>query len=439
MITISSNRLDLNDVNCEAWRESIRIDVEALEDILPKVQSITPEKDNKLQTLMDLIRKKTQHPFNEKNRKVLIFTFYAETAEYLYTHISGMAKRELGLNTGMVTGSGPAQSTVPGLVGKSERILASFSPLSMERDVNYPRDKQDIDILIATDCVSEGQNLQDCDYCINYDIHWNPVRIIQRFGRVDRIGSHNKVIQLVNYWPDVDLDLYLNLKTRVENRMKAAVLASTGDDNPIEEEDLAKKREEEYRKNQLRQIISELPDEDQVAGGVQTAELTMSEYHTDIVSHMGEYRDIDSVPSGLYAVTKGEVPGVIFVFRHRHPNRYADLMNRFNPYYLVYVREDGTILYDHLHGAQTLYAMRLYSVDRKKPDQKLCAELDRETRWRTDMSRIGALLQAAVDSVVQVQRESMITSLFRSGGTTFLSAKITGPADLELAQYLVVR
>ena len=237
----------------------------------------------------------------------------------------------------------------------------------------------------------------------------------------------------------MDLDLYLNLKTRVENRMKAAVLASTGDDNPIEEEDLAKKREEEYRKNQLRQIISELPDEDQVAGGVQTAELTMSEYHTDIVSHMGEYRDIDSVPSGLYAVTKGEVPGVIFVFRHRHPNRYADLMNRFNPYYLVYVREDGTILYDHLHGAQTLYAMRLYSVDRKKPDQKLCAELDRETRWRTDMSRIGALLQAAVDSVVQVQRESMITSLFRSGGTTFLSAKITGPADLELAQYLVVR
>lgn len=440
VITISSNQLDLHDVDCEVWREFIRFDVEALEDILPKVRAITPEKDNKLQTLMDLIRKKTQHPFNEGNRKVLIFTAYADTAKYLYPHISEMAKNELGLNTAMITGSDAARSTVPGLAGNSDRILASFSPLSTERDVNYPRDKQEIDILIATDCVSEGQNLQDCDYCINYDIHWNPVRIIQRFGRVDRIGSHNKVIQLVNYWPDVDLDVYLNLKTRVENRMKAAVLAATGDDNPIEqEEDLAAKREEEYRKNQLRQIVSELPDEDQVTGGVQTAELTMSEYHTDIVAHMGEYWDIDSMPSGLYAVTKGEVPGVIFVFRHRHPNRYADLMNRFNPYYLVYVRDDGTILYDHLHGDQTLYAMRLYSVERKKPDQRLCAELDRETRRRTDMSRIGALLQAAMDSVVQVQRESMITSLFRSGGTTFLSAKITSPADLELEQYLVVR
>ena len=94
----------------------------------------------------------------------------------------------------------------------------------------------EIDILIATDCISEGQNLQDCDTLVNYDIHWNPVRIIQRFGRIDRIGSINNVIQLINFWPQVSLDDYINLKSRVEGRMHLVNFTATGDDNVLTNE-----------------------------------------------------------------------------------------------------------------------------------------------------------------------------------------------------------
>ena len=109
-------------------------------------------------------------------------------------------------------------------------IITSFSPISKERDKISPELTQEIDLLIATDCISEGQNLQDCDYLVNYDIHWNPVRIIQRFGRVDRLGSRNDQIQLVNFWPNMELDEYINLEARVSGRMVLLDISATGEE-----------------------------------------------------------------------------------------------------------------------------------------------------------------------------------------------------------------
>jgi hypothetical protein len=307
-------KIDLHDMDYVSWKRDIDEDLENLKLLILMIEDITPKYDYKLNQLMDVIRKKVNAPINPGNKKVIIFTAFSDTAEYLYENISAMSKKELGLNTALITGSVDGRTTIPGFKADMNHVLTCFSPISKERELLYPTKHDDIDILIATDCISEGQNLQDCDYCINYDIHWNPVRIIQRFGRIDRIGSRNAVIQLVNFWPDLDLDEYINLKARVETRMRISVMTSTGDDdliNPEENGDL------EYRKAQLKRLQEEVVDLEDMTSGISIMDLGLNEFRMDLLAYMKEHKDIDHVPFGIHSVVHGDKAGRDFCTEKR--------------------------------------------------------------------------------------------------------------------------
>lgn len=247
-------KIDLADIDLISWRAKLEEDKVVLNNLLAMITPIADEHDLKLQRLLEIIRDKVRSPINGNNRKVLVFTAFADTADYLYGELASRIKDEFGIESAVVTGTRNPAMTIPTTrTTKPEfnTILTLFSPQSKSRDILFDESPGEIDILIGTDCISEGQNLQDCDYLINYDIHWNPVRIIQRFGRIDRIGSINDVIQLTNFWPNISLDEYINLKARVEGRMRMVNLTATGSDNPIDQADNA---ELEYRKKQLEKI-----------------------------------------------------------------------------------------------------------------------------------------------------------------------------------------
>lgn len=256
----------------------------------------------------------------------------------------------------MITGKHTPKSTLTKSPTDMNTLLTLFSPISKERDAVMPDDHRDIDILIATDCISEGQNLQDCDFLVNYDIHWNPVRVIQRFGRIDRIGSKNACIQLVNYWPDIELDEYIRLKARVEERMRVTVLTSTGDDdllNPDENGDL------EYRESQLRQMQEEVIDLEDVSGGISITDLGLNDFRMDLIDFHAENPDIEGMPHGLHAVVSGDSPGIVFVLRNVDQGVNIEDRNQLHPFYLVYVKDDGSVLHTHLEPKAVLDEMRL--------------------------------------------------------------------------------
>ena len=262
-LTTGKIQIEFRDMDYKSWHDDLKYDKEILEGLLDSVSIITPETDEKLRVLCHEVRRKINNPINDGNKKILIFSAFSDTVEYLYEHISKMVKKEFGLDTAMITGDVNGRTTIKGLKSDFNLVLTCFSPISKERHLLSTKEQATIDILIATDCISEGQNLQDCDYLINYDIHWNPVRIIQRFGRIDRIGSKNAVIQLVNFWPYISLDDYIKLKSRVESRMRISVMTSTGDDNPINEE----KGDLEYRKKQSERLQNEVVDIEDMTGG----------------------------------------------------------------------------------------------------------------------------------------------------------------------------
>lgn len=271
-------KIDIADMDYKSWRTELKKDAEILELLTLMVADITPEHDSKLQELLKLISEKIENPINPGNKKVMVFSAFSDTAEYLYEHVSSYIKKQYGLDTAVITGTIDGKTTISGFRASLNNVLTCFSPRSKGREVLMPGSTSDIDVLIATDCISEGQNLQDCDYLINYDIHWNPVRIIQRFGRVDRIGSKNDYIQLVNFWPDMNLDEYINLKARVETRMKISVMTSTGDDdliNPEEKGDL------EYRKQQLKRLQEEVVDIEDMSSGISIMDLGLNEFRLD--------------------------------------------------------------------------------------------------------------------------------------------------------------
>ncbi|MCD5585305.1 C-terminal helicase domain-containing protein [Lactobacillus delbrueckii] len=398
-------------------------------------EDISPEYDFKLNQLFEVIRNKEEHPINPGNKKILIFTAFANTAEYLYENIAPRAK-EIGLNTALVTGSIEGKTTIPNFRADMNHVLTCFSPMSKDRDVVYPEDKdKDIDILIATDCISEGQNLQDCDYCINYDIHWNPVRIIQRFGRIDRIGSKNKVIQLVNFWPDLTLDEYINLKDRVETRMKISVMTSTGDDdliNPEEKGDL------NYRKAQLKRLQEEVVDLEDMNEGISITDLGLNDFRMDLLAYMKEHKDLDHLPFGIHAVVHGDKPGVIFVLKNVNKKINIKDRNRLHPFYMVYVDMDGEILVNHLQPKDILDEMRHLAKGRNEPDKELCKEFNRVTKDGRQMQEVSRLLEHAIGSIIEAKNEEDIESFFSAGTTTFQSGGFSGLDDFELIDFLVV-
>ncbi len=432
-------RIDLEDMDYVSWRKYLADDSEILELLLLMVGDITPEHDTKLMELKSLLSEKIEHPINEGNRKVLIFSAFSDTAEYLYDNISGFIKDKYGLDTAMITGTTDGKSTIKGLKMSFNNVLTLFSPVSKGKDMLMPENRDEIDILIATDCISEGQNLQDCDCCVNYDIHWNPVRIIQRFGRIDRIGSKNDVIQLVNFWPDMDLDEYINLKERVESRMKVTVLTSTGDENPLSPEE---KGDLEYRKVQLKRLQSEVVDMEDMSSGISIMDLGLNEFRLDLLDYVKTHDDIEKKPKGLHAVVRAtdELPaGVIFVLRNVNNSVNIDNQNRIHPFYMVYIQNDGEVKCNYLNPKKLLDDMRLLCRGQDKPIPDLCRKFNEETDDGRNMSEMSELLSLAIDSIIDTKEESDIDSLFKPGGTTALKSTVSGLEDFELICFLVVK
>lgn len=430
-------QFDLRDLDWKSWEKDVRDDAQTIEGLLEMIRGIDAEHDDKLLRLERLIAEKVENPINPGNKKIIVFTAFADTANYLYEHISEFASRELGLGVAEVTGSGGGKTNVEGVRGDLSEILTCFSPVSKDRDKVYPRLRgKDIDILIATDCISEGQNLQDCDFLVNYDIHWNPVRIVQRFGRVDRIGSKNDVIQLVNFWPDEDLDNYINLKARVENRMHAVVMTSTGDDDYINEDE---KGDLEYRKQQLEQMKHEVVDLEDVSGGVSITDLGLNDFRMDLVSYYQENPNIDSVPTGIDAVVEGDAPGIIFVLRNVSQELDAKTRNQIHPFYLVYVSDEGEVVHGYLDPKESLDAMRRLCKGKSEPDAVLCRAYNKATKSGRDMRGASSLLRSAIESIVEEKAEADLDSFFSGGTTSFLENDVAGLDDFELICFLVVR
>ena len=433
-------KIELADMDYKSWLSELKQDKDILSALLFKIDKITPECDSKLLKLFDSIREKLRHPINPGNKKVIIFTAFSDTAEYLYENVSSIVKEEFGLDTAMITGSVDGKTTIPKLSADLNTVLTCFSPISKDKDLLMPDNKACIDVLIATDCISEGQNLQDCDYLVNYDIHWNPVRIIQRFGRIDRIGSRNKAIQLVNFWPDLSLDEYINLKARVETRMKISVITSTGDsnDDPINEE----KGELEYRKQQLERLQNEVVDIEDMSSGISIMDLGLNEFRLDLLSYIKDNPDMDKTPFGLHAVVpSGEdtPPGVIYVLKNRNNGVNIDSQNRIHPFYMVYISDSGNIICDYLNPKKLLDTMRLLCRGKKEPYQKLCGLFNEQTKDGRDMKHYSVLLEEAIASIIHVKDESDIDSFFSPGETTALKNKISGLDDFELVCFLVVK
>ena len=432
-------KIELADMDYKSWRTELKADADVLELLTLMVADITPEHDSKLQELLKLVSEKIENPINPGNKKVLIFSAFSDTAEYLYDNVSTYIKKKYGLDTAVITGSIDGKTTIKGFRATLNNVLTCFSPISKGRDVLMPGSKTEIDVLIATDCISEGQNLQDCDYLVNYDIHWNPVRIIQRFGRVDRIGSRNSQIQLVNFWPDMDLDEYINLKGRVETRMKISVMTSTGDDdliNPEEKGDL------EYRKQQLKRLQEEVVDIEDMSSGISIMDLGLNEFRLDLLEYVKNHGDLDKKPKGMHAVVPAtdELPeGVVFILKNINNGVNIDNQNRIHPFYMVYIGIDGEVICDYLNPKKMLDDIRLLCRGKKEPIKELCQRFNEETDDGRDMTEMSELLSEAINSIIDCKEESDIDSLFSAGGTTALLSDVSGLDDFELICFLVVK
>lgn len=432
-------QIDLADIDYKTWRAELTSDIEVLNGLLSMLNVITPKYDGKLQSLLKVISEKIENPININNKKVLIFSAFSDTAEYLYEHVSVYIKEKYGLNTAVITGSIDGKTTIKNFKATLNNVLTCFSPISKDKSVLLPDSNDEIDILIATDCISEGQNLQDCDCVINYDIHWNPVRIIQRFGRVDRIGSRNESIQLINFWPDMDLDEYINLKGRVETRMKISIMSSTGDDDLINAEE---KGDLEYRKQQLKRLQEEVVDIEDMSTGISIMDLGLNEFRLDLLEYIKNHGDMDTKPKGLHAVVSSseELPeGVIFVLKNVNNSVNIDNQNRIHPFYMVYISMDGDIICDYLNPKQLLDDIRLLCRGKKEPIVDLCHIFNEETNDGKDMHEISSLLHETIHSIIDTKDKSDIDSLFSAGGTSALISVVTGLDDFELISFLVVK
>lgn len=432
-------KIDLADMDYLSWRKSLEKDREVLELLIYMISDITPEHDSKLQELLKILSEKIENPINENNKKVIVFTAFADTAEYLYSNVSEYIKNRYGLDTAMISGSVEGRTTIKGLRSDLNSVLTCFSPVSKGKNLLMPDVKAEIDVLIATDCISEGQNLQDCDYLINYDIHWNPVRIIQRFGRIDRIGSKNKCIQLVNFWPAVTLDEYINLKAKVETRMKIVDMTATGDDNLLSDEE---KIDLEYRKSQLKRLQEEVVDIEDMSTGVSIMDLGLNEFRLDLLDYVKNHPDIEKAPFGLHSVVPAsdDMPaGIVFVLKNRSDSINIDKQNRLHPFYMVYIKEDGEVECDHLSPKDLLDKMRYLCKGKTQPIPAVYKAFNEETKDGRDMKEVSSLLGEAIASIIEVKQESDIDAFLSGDDFSFFGSDIKGLDDFELICFLVVK
>lgn len=449
-IDIDDNRLDdiligskkvkvlLKDIDQIRWKEDLESDQNILQTILKETFKIDVKRDNKLENLKKLIKDKINNPINEDNKKIIIFTAFADTAKYIYENIEKYVKNEFGLYSALITGSDNPKTNLKISNCDFNKILLNFSPKSKGRN---NLDDPQIDILIATDCISEGQNLQDCDYLINYDIHWNPVRIIQRFGRIDRIGSTNNVIQLVNFWPNMELDEYINLESRVTGRMVMLDMSATGEENIIVENE--EMNDLQYRKKQLMQLQEQVVDLEDIKGGISITDLTFNDFKMDLVNYIKNNKDkLEKAPTGMYAITKGKIEeaqkGVIFCLKQINKEIKPSEYNTLNPYFLVYVKENGEILLNFIQSKKILDIYRKVCTGENKIYQDLISIFNEETNNAKDMSKFTSYLEKAVENIVGKEEEKGLDSLF-SFEETNLNNSLQNMDDFELISFLVIK
>ncbi len=434
----------LSDVDLVRWKQDLIEDRNRLSTLAAAARAIGVDRDAKLAALRDVIAHKHQSPINSGNRKVLIFTAFADTARYLYEQLSPWALATLGVDSALVTGAGSNRTTRPDLRRDLGSILAAFAPRAKERPEDLAAEG-DLDLLIATDCISEGQNLQDCDWLINYDIHWNPVRIIQRFGRIDRIGSPNERIQLVNFWPNMELEEYINLEQRVSGRMVLLDISATGEENLIEQQSGNQMNDLEYRRKQLLKLQDAVIDLEDLSSGVSIADLTLTDFRIDLAEFRKAHPNLlEAQPLGTFGVTTtGEAeipPGIVFCLRAEGtaaapiPEGGYPLA----PHYLVHVGDDGTVLLPYTQAKKILDRLKRLCLRRDLPDAGACARFDRDTRDGADMGHAQKLLAAAVASVARKSEERAVASLFTPGGTHALAGEFAGIDDFEVPAYLIV-
>lgn len=437
-------KIDLDDLDLESWQRDLCSDRATLRELLDEMRKVSPEHDVKLRKLKQLIQDKAQHPINDGNRKVLVFSAFADTADYLYRELAPTLA-SAGLDTAVITGGSHGAKTTLGTGFDFQQVMSLFSPRSKQRHLTMPHETRELDVLIGTDVISEGQNLQDCDYLINYDIHWNPVRIIQRFGRIDRIGSTNKEIQLVNFWPDISLDEYINLKERVENRMVIADLASTADDNVLTLED----SDAAFRKEQLRKLQDEVIELEDVRTGVSITDLGLNDFRMDLLGYIKEHGDLDTAPRGLHAVipadpSKGLHAGVIFALRNVTADtdqlalKDGNRGNRLHPHYLIYLDDQGEVIANHTEAKHLLDLLRAGCRSREEPVTDVVGIFNAVTSEGAEMSKYSALLTDAIHSMIDVSEERDLDSLFAGGRTTALTQTIAGLDDFELTAFVAV-
>jgi SNF2 family DNA or RNA helicase len=444
-------KIKLMDMDLPSWQQDLSGDIEIIGSLLDEMKRITPEFDAKLQHLKKHVIDKIENPINQtngkQNKKIIIFTAYTDTANYLYNNLAQELQKSHSIHSARISGgqSLPLLTIKPAIKNRRkgydiQECLTLFSPISKEKHLVLPEEPAEIDLLIATDCISEGQNLQDCDYLINYDIHWNPVRIIQRFGRIDRIGSANETIQLVNYWPDISLDEYINLKERVESRMTIVDVTATGDDNVLS----AQANDVSYRKEQLKRLQDEVIELEDVKTGVSITDLGLNEFRMDLLNFVKEQGEPKGVPNGMHAVVAaneelGLTPGVIFTLRNVNDSVNVDQKNRLHPYYLVYISEQGNVIANHSEVKRLLDLVRTSCKGINEPVAQACKLFNEITSDGKDMVKYSALLSDAIRSMIDVKEEQDIDSLFSGGETSALVDTIQGLDDFELIAFLVIQ
>lgn len=435
---------DLDEVR---WKQDLEDDHAKLSELLSEARNIDANRDAKLRRLRTMIAEKCQHPINDGNRKIIVFTAFSDTANYLYEHIADWAKDTHGIYAAQITGSGSNKTTMPSMGSNFDSLLAAFSPVSKERSKIDETATTEIDLMIATDCISEGQNLQDCDYLVNYDIHWNPVRIIQRFGRIDRLGSKNKVIQLVNFWPNMELDEYINLEARVSGRMVLLDISATGEENVIEQDNAGRMNDLEYRRKQLQQLQDTVVDLEDMSGGVSITDLTLNDFRMDLSSFMKKnLGELERSPTGFYAATTvnpalqgdGLEPGVIFCLKNIGKPVAEEEGYALAPYYLTYITDDGMVKFTFTQSKKILDVMKKQGLGNREPDADAIGRMNVSTKNGKDMGHYRSLLETAVSSIVGKSEEKGVESLFSRGGTNLTKDSFQGMNDFEVVSYMIV-
>lgn len=439
----------LQDMDLIRFKQELEADKVLLDSIVATAQNVDIKRDAKLEHLKQAIAKKVREPLNANNKKVIVFTAFADTARYLYGHLALWASDELGIHSALITGGGTNKTTLTGVGSDLNNLLTAFSPVSKERSKIDPDARAEIDLLIATDCISEGQNLQDCDTLINYDIHWNPVRIIQRFGRVDRLGSKNKKIQLINFWPNMELDEYINLESRVAGRMMLLDISATGEENVIDA-NAQEMNDLEYRRRQLQQLKDTVVDLEDMVGGVSITDLTLNDFRMDLSGYMKENLQVlEKAPNGFYAAvtldpelkSEGLKAGVIFCLKSIRSGQQAVQVDEnypLAPYFLVYVSNEATIELNFTQSKKVLDLLKKQTLAVTTINRDAVQQVNDQTKSGADMEHYQHLLAVAVDSIAGKSEEKGVQSLFTKGGTVLTATSSQGIEDFAVVTYIVL-